>query len=384
MSADTIKLGRASLSTRLEAGRLILEPRGDWVVQAIARLDAPLRKLEAESDPGSLAIDVSALGRIDTSGAYLLGRTFGLCPAEADEDLDFIGDHPTARRLITEIRARNVRCEPEPDIDRSFMGIMARIGAGAQAVWLETVESFAFFGRTVLTALAVAPLPTRWRVTSMVALMESVGVNALPIIAVLSLFIGAVVAYMGANLLEVFGFSIFTVDLVGIAVLREFAVLITAILLAGRSASAFTASIGSMKMQQEVDAMKVMGLDPYEVLVLPRLVACVVMAPLLTLAAMLSGLFGGMLVSWTTLDISPAQFIIRLQDSVPIQHMFVGLSKAPVFGLIIAIIGCRHGLKVGGDVESLGSAVTTAVVQAIFAVILIDALFAMLYLELDI
>lgn len=383
MSADTIKPGRASLSTRLEAGRLILEPRGDWVVQAIARLDAPLRKLEAESDPGSLALDVTGLGRIDTAGAYLLGRTFGACP-DAGDDITYIGEHPTARRLISDIRTREVRCQPEPDIDRSFMGFMARIGAGAHAVWLETVESFAFFGRTFLTALAVAPIPTRWRVTSMVALMESVGVNALPIIAVLSLFIGAVVAYMGANLLEVFGFSIFTVDLVGIAVLREFAVLITAILLAGRSASAFTASIGSMKMQQEVDAMKVMGLDPYEVLVLPRLVACVVMAPLLTLAAMLSGLFGGMLVSWTTLDISPAQFIIRLQDSVPIQHMFVGLSKAPVFGLIIAIIGCRHGLKVGGDVESLGSAVTTAVVQAIFAVILIDALFAMLYLELDI
>lgn len=383
MSADTIKPGRASLSTRLEAGRLILEPHGDWVVQAIARLDAPLRKLAAESDPGSLALDVTGLGRIDTAGAYLLGRTFGACSDTLD-DITFIGEHPTAQRLISDIRTREVHCEPEPDIDRSFTGILARIGAGANGVWLETVESFAFFGRTVLTAMAVAPIPTRWRVTSMVALMESVGVNALPIIAVLSLFIGAVVAFMGANLLEVFGFSIFTVDLVGIAVLREFAVLITAILLAGRSASAFTASIGSMKMQQEVDAMKVMGLDPYEVLVLPRLVACVVMAPLLTLAAMLSGLFGGMLVSWATLDITPAQFIIRLQDSVPIQHMFVGLSKAPVFGLIIAIIGCRHGLKVGGDVESLGSAVTTAVVQAIFAVILIDALFAMLYLELDI
>lgn len=383
MSAETNKPGSASLSTRLEAGRLILEPRGDWVVQSIARQDTPLRKLEAESDPGSLAIDVTGLGRIDTAGAYLLGRTLGSCP-ETDDDAAYIGEHPTARRLIAEMRTRNVRCDPEPDIDRSLIAIMARIGAGAHGVWRESVESFAFFGRTVLTALVVAPIPTRWRVTSMVALMESVGVNALPIIAVLSLFIGAVVAFMGANLLEVFGFSIFTVDLVGIAVLREFAVLITAILLAGRSASAFTASIGSMKMQQEVDAMKVMGLDPYEVLVLPRLVACVVMAPLLTLAAMLSGLFGGMLVSWASLDISPAQFIVRLQDSVPIQHLFVGLSKAPVFGLIIAIIGCRHGLKVGGDVESLGSSVTTAVVQAIFAVILIDALFAMLYLELDI
>jgi phospholipid/cholesterol/gamma-HCH transport system permease protein len=383
MNAESIKPGGASLSTRLDAGRLILAPQGDWVVQTIARLDGPLRKIETDSDPGSLAVDLTQLGRIDTAGAYLLGRTLGLCIGGEEDDV-FIGDHPTARRLITEIRSRNVRCEPEPELDRSFLAIMARIGAGVQGAWQETVESSAFFGRTIMTALVLAPNPSRWRVTSMVAQMESVGVNALPIIAVLSLFIGAVVAFMGANLLEVFGFSVFTVDLVGLAVLREFAVVITAILLAGRSASAFTASIGSMKMQQEVDAMKVMGLDPYEVLVLPRMVACVVMTPLLTLAAMLSGLFGGMLVSWMALDISPLQFVVRLQDAVPIQHMFVGLSKAPVFGLVIAIIGCRHGLKVGGDVESLGASVTTAVVQAIFAVILIDALFAMLYLELDI
>lgn len=383
MNAESIKPGGASLSTRLDAGRLILAPRGDWVVQTIARLDAPLRKIETDSDPGSLAVDLTQLGRIDTAGAYLLGRTLGLCIGGEEDDV-FIGDHPTARRLITDIRSRNVRCEPEPELDRSLIAVMARIGAGAHGAWQETVESCAFLGRTIMTALVVAPNPARWRVTAMVAQMESVGVNALPIIAVLSLFIGAVVAFMGANLLEVFGFSVFTVDLVGLAVLREFAVVITAILLAGRSASAFTASIGSMKMQQEVDAMKVMGLDPYEVLVLPRLVACVVMTPLLTLAAMLSGLFGGMLVSWMALDISPLQFVVRLQDAVPIQHMFVGLSKAPVFGLVIAIIGCRHGLKVGGDVESLGAAVTTAVVQAIFAVILIDALFAMLYLELDI
>lgn len=383
MNAESIKPGGASLSTRLDAGRLILAPRGDWVVQTIARLDAPLRKIETDSDPGSLAVDLTQLGRIDTAGAYLLGRTLGLCIGGEEDDV-FIGDHPTARRLITDIRSRNVRCEPEPELDRSLIAVMARIGAGAHGAWQETVESCAFLGRTIMTALVVAPNPARWRVTAMVAQMESVGVNALPIIAVLSLFIGAVVAFMGANLLEVFGFSVFTVDLVGLAVLREFAVVITAILLAGRSASAFTASIGSMKMQQEVDAMKVMGLDPYEVLVLPRLVACVVMTPLLTLAAMLSGLFGGMLVSWMALDISPLQFVVRLQDAVPIQHMFVGLSKAPVFGLVIAIIGCRHGLKVGGDVESLGASVTTAVVQAIFAVILIDALFAMLYLELDI
>jgi phospholipid/cholesterol/gamma-HCH transport system permease protein len=209
-------------------------------------------------------------------------------------------------------------------------------------------------------------------------------VNALPIIAVLAFFIGAVVAYIGANLLETFGASVFTVELVGIAVLREFGVVITAIMLAGRSDSAFTAAIGSMKMQQEIDAMKVIGLDPYEVLVLPRVIACIVMAPLLTFAAMLSGIFGGMMVSWSALDISPSFFILRMQDTLDWTHFMVGLSKAPVFGLVVAIIGCRQGMKVGGDVESLGSRVTASVVQSIFAVIVIDALFAMMYLELDI
>ena len=226
--------------------------------------------------------------------------------------------------------------------------------------------------------------PTKMRWTSTIHLMETAGVDALPIISVLSFFIGAVVAFMGASLLETFGASVFTVDLVGIAVLREFGVIITAILLAGRSDSAFTAAIGSMKMQQEIDAMKVMGLDPYEVLVLPRVIACVVMAPLLTLSAMVAGVFGGMLVSWMTLDISPNFFLTRLNDTIDLKHFLVGMSKAPVFGLVIAIVGCRHGLQVGGDVESLGKRVTTSVVQAIFAVIVIDALFAMMYLELDI
>ncbi|KAA5801027.1 MlaE family lipid ABC transporter permease subunit [Alkalicaulis satelles] len=383
MNADTLHPDRASLSMRRDGAQLVLEPRGDWLVDTIARLEPSLHQLERESGFSVLTIDVSGIGRIDTAGAYLLGRPLKHAGA-ADAAIKFAGEHPTAERLITEMRARQIDGGPEPDIDRSLAGVMARIGRAADSIWRETYDSFAFLGRTTTTGAAVALRPARWRVTSMVYLMETVGVNALPIIAVLSFFIGAVVAYMGANLLDFIGFSVFTVELVGIAVLREFAVLITAILLAGRSASAFTAAIGSMKMQQEVDAMKVMGLDPYEVLVLPRVFACAIMAPLLTLAAMLSGIFGGMLVAWASLGISPTFFIVRLQDTVPIDHLWVGLSKAPVFGLVIAIIGCRHGLKVGGDVESLGSSVTTAVVQAIFAVILIDALFAMLYLEMGI
>jgi len=262
--------------------------------------------------------------------------------------------------------------------------ILARIGRGVEQAFIEIIASFAFLGRTLTTAVRVLSMPIRIRWTSTIHLMETAGVDALPIISVLSFFIGAVVAFMGANLLETFGVSIFTVELVGFAVLREFGVLITAILLAGRSDSAFAAAIGAMKMQQETHAIQVMGLDLYEVLVLPRVIACVIMTPLLTLASMVAGVLGGMMASWWTLDISPAFFLIRLQSTVDWTHFMVGMSKAPVFGLVIAVVGCRHGLQVGENVESLGAHVTKSVVQSIFAVIVIDALFAMMYLELNI
>lgn len=373
----------AELTTRQDGARLILEPRGDWLMETVGRFDRRLRRIESETDPKDLVIDLSGLGRIDTAGAYLLGRTLSRCN-EPDADRHFTGEHETARRMMAEMLERLADCPEEETSSRGLVSTLARIGAGVEDGLKETVESFAFFGRTITTGVSVLMNPTRMRWTSTIHLMETAGVDALPIISVLSFFIGAVVAFMGASLLETFGASVFTVDLVGIAVLREFGVIITAILLAGRSDSAFTAAIGSMKMQQEIDAMKVMGLDPYEVLVLPRVIACVIMAPLLTLSAMVAGVFGGMLVSWMTLDISPNFFLTRLNDTIDLKHFLVGMSKAPVFGLVIAIVGCRHGLQVGGDVESLGKRVTTSVVQAIFAVIVIDALFAMMYLELDI
>ena len=248
----------------------------------------------------------------------------------------------------------------------------------------ELLDTVGFLGRTILAGMSSLFVPSRLRLTPTIWAMEEVGVNAMPIIATLSFFIGAVVAYMGANLLQSLGFSVFTVELVGIAVLREFGVLITAIMLAGRSDSAFTAQIGAMKMQQEVDAMRVLGLDPFEVLVLPRVIACTLMAPLLTFGAMIAGIFGGMLVAWSAQDISPSLFITRFHEQLDWSHFLVGMSKAPVFGLVVAIIGCRQGMQVGGDVESLGRRVTASVVQSIFAVIVLEALFAMLYLELGI
>jgi phospholipid/cholesterol/gamma-HCH transport system permease protein len=215
------------------------------------------------------------------------------------------------------------------------------------------------------------------------SLVERAGLDAMPIVAMTSFFIGAVIALLGANMLSQFGAQVFAVELIGIAVLREFSVIITSVLLAGRSASSFAAEIGSMKMSQEIDAMRVLGIDPFDALIIPRFFALLFAIPILTFIATLSGLLGGMLVTWSVLDLGPSFFLQRIVENVGITHFWIGMSKAPVMAAVIASIGCRQGMEVGGDVESLGRRVTSAVVQAIFSLILIDAVFALIYMELD-
>jgi phospholipid/cholesterol/gamma-HCH transport system permease protein len=219
---------------------------------------------------------------------------------------------------------------------------------------------------------------------SVVAIMEEVGLDALPIVCFLSFFIGLVIAFIGANLLAMFNASVFVVELVGIGMMREFGVVLTAILLAGRTDSAFTAQIGAMKMRQEIDAMRVIGLDPIEALVAPRLIALIVMTPLLTFAATISGIGGGLAAAWATMDISPKMFIERFHDVVPAQHFWTGIVKAPVFAIVIALVGCRQGLLVGDDVLSLGRRTTSSVVQSIFLVIALDAVFAIIYYQMNV
>ena len=230
--------------------------------------------------------------------------------------------------------------------------------------------------------LFIAPRKIRWPVV--VNMMERAGLDAIPIVAVTTFFIGAVVAFIGVDMLQQFGAEVFSVELIGVAVVREFNIVITAVLLSGRSASAFAAEIGSMKMNQEIDAMQVMGVDPFEALVFPRFAALVITIPLLTFVATLAGLFGGLVVVWSTLGMGPAFFLQRLVDSVSVNHFYVALSKAPVMAAVIAAIGCRQGMEVGGDVESLGRRVTAAVVHAIFAIIMLDAVFALIYMQLNI
>ncbi|MCG8354731.1 MAG: ABC transporter permease, partial [Kiloniellales bacterium] len=221
--------------------------------------------------------------------------------------------------------------------------------------------------------------PRRLRLTALVSHMEQAGLNAMPIVGLLSFLIGVVLAYQGADQLARFGAQIFTVNLVGIGVLREMGIILTAIIVAGRSGSAYTAQIGTMMVREEIDAMRTIGLDPMDVLVMPRVIALLLVMPLLAFYADLMGLLGGAVMATVVLDISLVQFARQLNDAVPLWSFWVGIIKAPIFGFVIALVGCFEGFKVSRSAESVGLRTTAAVVEAIFIVIVLDAMFSVLF-----
>lgn len=366
-----------------DGGTPVLALSGDWTVDTIASLEGGMRAISERLRPGSV-VDVGKLGRIDVAGAYLIDRTFRDAEGGEDARIAVRGQHPNAMHLFEVARKSTMPAIAEPLGPQGFMGFLDGIGRAVAKIGTEVVETMSFFGETLVVSGKLIANPRRIRWVSIVHTMEYAGLNALPIVALLSFFIGLVVAYLGARILGDFGASVFTVELTAFSMLREFAVVITAVLLAGRTDSAFTAEIGAMKMRQEIDAMRVMGIDPMEALVFPRVIAMLIMTPILTFGAMMAGLAGGLLVAWGALDVSPAMYFTRISDAVPQKHFWVGMIKAPVFAIVLAIIGCKQGLSVGGDVASLGQRTTTSVVQSIFMVILIDALFALWFLELDI
>jgi phospholipid/cholesterol/gamma-HCH transport system permease protein len=363
----------------------ILALSGDWTVDTMPAVDAQLRALGERIGPGA-QVDVAKLGRIDVAGAYVIDRTVrgGHACGNIETPLSLRGEHDHARKLLIAARAATLPCAAPPSRVPGLIGLLERIGRGVVHIGEESLSILSFVGQNlaVLAGLAVKPSRIRW--VSVVNVMEHAGLNALPIIMLLSFFIGVVVAYLGARILGDFGAQVFTVELVAFSVMREFGVVITGVLLAGRTDSAFTAEIGAMKMRQEIDAMRVIGIDPIEALAAPRVIAMLVMMPILTFGAIMAGLFGGLLVCWAEIGVSPAMFFNRIADGVPAQHFWVGMAKAPVFAMVVALIGCYHGLAVGGDVSSLGRRVTSSVVQAIFLIILFDAAFALWFLEMDI
>lgn len=365
-----------------EGGALILRLSGRWTLDTVRRTDRDLRSV-ARRPTHRLVVEAEGLTGLDSAGAWAIRRTL---------------DQAEARGAATELRGLSDAYRPildkavvpdprAPVAPPSTAGLLAPLEGAGRAVLhgAKVGRNLAgFFGYTLVTLAGVIVRPWRLRVTATVAQMEATGLNALPIVGLLCFLVGIVLAYMGALQLKQFGADILTVNLVGVAVLREIGILLAAIIVAGRSGSAFAAQIGTMKVNQEVDALETMGLSAVEVLVLPRLIALIIVMPLLTIWANAAGLLGGSVVALFLLDLSFTQFLTQLQAAVRFWDFGTGMIKAPVFALVIALVGCYDGLRVSGSAESVGRYTTRAVVESIFLVIVLDALFAVAFAEIGI
>ncbi|MGO4999758.1 MlaE family ABC transporter permease [Oceanisphaera sp. W20_SRM_FM3] len=363
-------------SLKVQANCLHIE--GSWTLAFYSELKHILSTQVQQHKLSQL--NASQLTALDTVGAALLIERLGPEPF-AELFANATGISPERRALLQAVCEAVQQEQAEPKPAPGWTDKLANLGESVISGWQQFVQLLGFMGLTLSAFARTALVPSQWRVTALVAQIQQCGLNAVPIVALLTFLVGAVVAFLGATVLENFGATIYTVDLVAYSFLREFGVLLSAILLAGRTASAFTAQLGAMKVNEELDALRTQGLDPMTLLVLPRLLALVISLPLLTFVGMLSGLFGGALVCLLALDISLVQYVAILQK-VPVQHLLVGLGKAPIFAFLIALIGCLEGFKVAGSAQSVGEHTTSSVVQSIFVVILLDAIAALFLMEM--
>jgi phospholipid/cholesterol/gamma-HCH transport system permease protein len=360
-----------ALAVKGEGADLALE--GVLDIRTLAEAQKALGKWMKERK--SRALDIGGLSGLDTPGALFL------CGLRA-KHVELSGVRHEHKALLDLVCGLELKPLPKvPSVPR-WKELIIQLGRGAHEARLETIEVITFMGR-VASELANALMhPRRLRFASISRQVSETGINALPIVGLMAIMIAIVIAYQGVVQLRPYGGEDFTINLVAVSMLREMGVLITAIMVAGRSGSAFTAEIGVMKAREEIDALKVMGMDPMELLVVPRLIGLVITLPLLTFFADVMGLLGGAVISQFLLGVSPLQYFDRVHTAVDMKDLFVGLVKAPVFALIIASIGCMHGLRVKGSAESVGRETTAAVVKAIFLVIVLDALFSILFEKL--
>ena len=357
-----------------EADPSRLRLSGRWTLRYALEIGQRLRSVPA----GVRVFDASGVDRLDSAGVLQLLRH------AHRNDLDFGGfvfrqDHGPLVATIEDVNDDRPRSKKE----YGFVAAVARLGFAVHDNAKEVLMLVGFLGENLAALSRMVADPRRFRPTSTVHHMEQVGLDAVPLVVLLSYLVGAVIAFLGANVLRDFGAELFTVELVSVAFLREFGVLLTAILLAGRTASAFTAQIGAMVSREEVDAIRTLGLDPIDLLVIPRLLALLVMLPLLTFLAMVAGLAGGLTVGVISLDIPAEMYFNRMHDTMELRHFWVGMSKAPVFAMVIALIGCLEGLQVEGTAQSVGERTTSAVVQSIALVIILDAIAAMWFMYMD-
>jgi conserved hypothetical integral membrane protein len=371
-----------AITVEEHGGDVLLVVSGRWTAPHAAeveRLAAMI--LEATRGGGSVRIDLAAVERLDTLGAWVLDRTRHEL-GDRGQPADFVGARPEHQTLLDEIAYRGFQ-EPTRVKTSRVVDFLADVGRAVVDAGKDFVRGVSFLGEVVVALFAVLINPRRFRFPALVHQLEFIAFRGVPIIALISFLVGAIVAQQGIFQLQRFGATPFVVDLIGILVLRELAVLLTSIMIAGRSGSAFTAEIGSMKMREEVDALRVMGLDPVQVLIVPRVLALIVSLPLLTFLSMMSALLGGGLVSWFYGGISPEIFLARLQGAIALSTFLVGIIKAPFMALVIGLIASLEGLAVQGSAESLGRQVTSSVVKSIFMVIVVDGLFAMFFAAIN-
>jgi phospholipid/cholesterol/gamma-HCH transport system permease protein len=377
-----------SLSTQARAPGFRVELKGTtfrliangaWTVAEATRLDLALKRLRVPIPPTpefTGEMDIAAIAEIDTAGAWLLQRTAASWEAGGLRTR-YAGATEGFRILIDEVRNRGNAERPKLEKRGAAQQLVDDLTKALTGVWADVVQLTSFLGEVTAGIGRMIMQPWRFRATSFVHHLDHAGLRAVPITSLICMLIGAVVMQQGVVQLKLFGAESFAVNMVAILALREVGILLTAIMVAGRSGSAITAEIGSMKMREEIDAMRTLGIDPMDTLVLPRVLALIVALPLLTVLGDIMGLIGGGLMASTYLGLDASAYIEKLHDTVKFRDFMAGMIKAPFAAMIIGLVGCLEGLKVEGSAESLGKHVTSAVVKAIFLVIILDAIFAM-------
>lgn len=364
------------LTPSVEDGTTGFLLKGQWTIGQLSAVEEALTRLSSHT-PAPQFLDGQELEIMDVTAAWLLYKKINEFK-DAGITLELRNLDTGHFRIFDALPMPG----PEPLHEKDLIDHLARLGHRVVDLRIDTISGLDFLGRSFMALIYGLIRPRHLRLRSVTHHLYTTGVQAIPIVALIALLISIVLAYQGATQLQRFGASIYTIDLVAISVLREMGVLLTSIIVAGRSGSAFAAEIGFMKSNEEVDALNTMGLDPYEILVLPRVLALVIGLPLLTLLADLTGLAGAALLSIVTLDVSLPQYLDRVKDTVEMHTFWVGIVKAPVFAAIIALIGTYRGMQATGSAESVGRLTTQAVVQSIFLVIAADALFSIVFSKL--
>jgi phospholipid/cholesterol/gamma-HCH transport system permease protein len=337
----------------------------------LARLGDLPSRIEAIGPIATL--DLSALERIDTVGAWIVTRTV------KEHGAKVTGASPEAQRLLDALASDKSEYRVHRDRRPPMIRMLEQVGVASVAVWHELLGIIGFFGAMIMALGTQLRARRRLRWHAIVTRFQTVGFDALPIIGLMTFLIGIVVAQQGAVQLRQFGLEVFTINLVGRASIRELGLLMTAIMVAGRSGSAFAAQIGTMKLTEEIDAMRTIGVSPMEAIVLPRVAAATILMPLLGFYASLCAIAGGGVFCWIGLDIPPVTYIQTLRDIIPMTDFWAMLIKAPVFGILIGVTGCYEGMQVRQNAEEVGKRTTSAVVAAIFLVIVLDAMFAVFF-----